>query len=799
MTQKDKLLVCGYWKEGRAQETDLIISLDYRLLPVNVQRQRSIVSPRAYISQGRYTERVFYWVDLPKDYSGDSRFRVFEQRGVELLEVLNIQAARLEELKNEIPMNIDEISRGTRGTIVRGWCIAQNEYEVEIRTSANGKARLNRIRQRRPDVESAYPECQRDWIHGFILETKEPLRGKLEIRVVCDGREKFLTKHTSESWIWKRGKQVKDLSLKIQVYYQQFGIRSTILRAYEKLSQKDRTDYETFRLKYMPGKRQLEEQRKERFAYEPEFAIVVPVYRTLPAYLEALIDSVKEQTYGKWRLYLSDGSGKDSPLAADLQEYGEKEQRIHAILNERQLRIAENTNQALRVAEGDFIVFADHDDILAPDALYECVKALNRFPDTDVIYTDEDKVSMDGRHYYQPHFKPDFNLDLLRSANYMCHLFLVKRTLLEKVGYLDGQYEGSQDYDFILRCVEKTDKILHIPKVLYHWRIHPDSVAGNPASKEYAYEAGRKAILAHYGRVGIRGEVTFASPGYYRTVYELDEEPLVSIIIPNRDHKKDLEKCLGSIWECSDYQNYEILIVENNSCEKETKEYYRLLKDSHPEVKILYWEEGFNYSAIQNYAVQRAKGEYLLLLNNDAWMAEGTSMAQMLAYCMRQDVGIVGAKLLYPDDTIQHAGVIVGLGGVAGHAFMGQPSDAPGYFCRITCAQDYSAVTAACMMVKKSVYQEVGGMDTELQVAFNDTDFCLRVRERGYLVVYLPNAVWYHDESKTRGAEDTEEKLERFRQEVEFFQRRWKLFLENGDPCYNPNLTLEKHDFSLRS
>ena len=395
-------------------------------------------------------------------------------------------------------------------------------------------------------------------------------------------------------------------------------------------------------------------------------------------------------------------------------------------------------------------MFADHDDMLAPDALYECVKALDRLPEAEVIYTDEDKVSMDGKEYYQPHFKPDFNLDLLRSANYMCHLYVVKKSLFDRVGYLNPEYDGSQDYDFILRCVEQTEHIVHIPKILYHWRMHPGSVAGDPASKSYAYEAGRNAIQAHYKRVGIEADITFVSPGFYRSIYRMSEEPLVSVIIPNKDHREDLEACIESVQKDSRYRNLEIVIVENNSEGEDIREYYKEAVQKYENIRVLQYEGTFNYSAIHNFAVQRVKGEYLLFLNNDTRLGEKDSIKEMLSYCMRSDVGIVGARLLYPDGAVQHAGVIVGLGGVAGHAFLGAQRNDPGYFNRIICVQDYSAVTAACMMVKKSVYNEAGGMDTELQVAFNDTDFCLRVREKGYRVIYQPFAVWYHDESKTR-------------------------------------------------
>lgn len=797
VTEENKFLICGYWKDNISQDAKLLAALDYTPVVVTVEKQKTIKNPNAYVQQGQSEEKAFCWITLPDHYEKYKRLRVFERQGLELKEIFSAETAWVNS-QQKVHMHIDEIAPGNDGTIIRGWCIAKERYEIEAADATKVCGQKKKTVQRRPDVELAYPECEREWIHGFILETKQGVKGKIKITVRCDGREAIVKGVAHTSTARNAFAKGKEICRKTRVYYQQFGIQRTFARGFEKLMRKEYSSYEHFRRKYFPSQKQLDRQRRERFAYEPEFSIVVPLYRTPKCYLDALVQSIQEQTYGRWTLFFSDGSGPDSPLQELLKGYVRRDRRIRVFSNECRLQIAENTNVVLAKADGDFIVFTDHDDTLAPDALYECVKSLNECPEADVIYTDEDKISMDGKTYYQPHFKPDFNIDLLRSANYMCHLYVVRRTLLEQVGYLNPEYEGSQDYDFILRCIEKTDRIIHIPKILYHWRIHPDSVAGNPESKMYAYEAGRMAILEHYKRVGISADIDYVSPGYYRSIYEMKEEPLLSIIIPNKDHKKDLKKCIESIQRKSAYGNYEILVVENNSESREIQTYYKELEAQDHRIRILYYKKAFNYSAIQNFAAQRAKGQYLLLLNNDTWMEEKTSIREMLSYCMRKDVGIVGAKLLYPDDTIQHAGVIVGLGGVAGHAFAGAQKEDPGYFCRITCAQDYSAVTAACMMVKKSVFDAVGGLDTNLQVAFNDTDFCMRVREKGYLVVYQPAAVWYHDESKTRGLEDTEEKLERFRQEIEFFQRRWALFLKKGDPCYNPNLALDRHDFSLK-
>lgn len=798
VVEKDQLLICGSWDHRYRNDGDIVVSFDYTPAEVEGRKQKTVRTPEAYIQLGECEERYFFWATVPDNYRDYKKIRVFERKQLQLTEIFSADTAWLDRLRDRIPMAVDDVLSREDGVMVRGWCIAREDYEVKVYDSRGREVPSSMTAQRRPDVELAYPECERGWIHGYVVKTDRKIPGRMKIVVRCDGREETVKRLSSQPAPVKAYNKAKETGRKARVYYQQFGFRKTVKRGMEKLLQKEAGTYERFRLKYLPNRRDLERQRKERFAYEPEFAVVVPLYRTPLPYLEDLIRSIQAQTYKNWKLYLADGSGEGSPLTDALKDYAAKDARIRVVASKCPLHISGNTNQALRQVEEEYIVFADHDDMLAPDALYECVKALNRLPETEVIYTDEDKVSMDGKEYYQPHFKPDFNLDLLRSANYMCHLYVVKKSLFDRVGYLDPKYDGSQDYDFILRCVEQTEHIVHIPKILYHWRMHPGSVAGDPASKSYAYEAGRNAIQAHYKRVGIEADITFVSPGFYRSIYRMTEEPLVSVIIPNKDHREDLEECIESVQKDSTYRNFEIVIVENNSEGEDIWEYYKEAVQKYDNIRILYYKGTFNYSAIHNFAVQRVEGEYLLFLNNDTRLGKEDSIREMLSYCMRRDVGIVGARLLYPDDTVQHAGVIVGLGGVAGHAFLGAHRNDPGYFNRIICVQDYSAVTAACMMVKKSVYNEVEGMDTELQVAFNDTDFCLRVREKGYRIIYQPFAVWYHDESKTRGAEDTEEKVERFGREIEYFQRRWKRFLKNGDPNYNPNLALDGHDFALR-
>jgi GT2 family glycosyltransferase len=508
---------------------------------------------------------------------------------------------------------------------------------------------------------------------------------------------------------------------------------------------------------------------------------------------------VCRQTYANWELCLSDGSHNDKRLERFVKSYTEKDDRIRYIaLKDGPLGISENTNQALGIATGEFVVLGDHDDVFAENMLYECVTAINSDKNIDVMYSDEDKVDMKGTVFADPNFKPDFNIDLLRSNNYICHVFVVRRAIAERIGGFRKEFDGAQDYDFILRCVEQTENIYHIPKVLYHWRSHLGSTADMPEAKMYAFEAGKRAIEEHYRRMSLQAAVDYGDDlGFYKTRYEIKGNPLVSIIIPNKDHIDDLKKCMDSIDMKSDYRNFEYVIVENNSEKSETFEFYKKI-EQRENVKVVYWKDGFNFSAINNYGARYAEGEYLLLLNNDTEIINEDCLSQMLGYCQRDDVGIVGARLYYPDESVQHAGVIVGMGGIAGHAFVGLNESDGLYQSRTKVACDYSAVTAACMMVKKSIYEQVGGLEEKYRVAFNDIDFCMKVRETGKLVVYNANAKLYHYESKSRGMEDTPEKQERFQGEIQMFQERWPEILIKGDPYYNKNLTLDKSDFSLR-
>ena len=580
-------------------------------------------------------------------------------------------------------------------------------------------------------------------------------------------------------------------------YLKHYGPKEFWIRLCERMEPEE-VPYGPWFEKHKPSAEELERQRKKKWKNPPLISVAVPAYRTPPGFLEQMILSVKEQTYPHWELCIVNASRGEDGMEQVLGRYAGGDERIRVKNLEENLGIAGNTNEALEMARGEFVGLLDHDDLLAPQALFRIAEALTADPQADAVYTDEDKVTTDLSEHFQPHFKPDFNLDLLRSNNYITHFFVVRTRLASEAGGFRKEFDGAQDYDFIFRCTEEAKKVLHVPEVLYHWRTHKASTADNPASKMYAFEAGKRAIEAHLARCGQEGTVSLRKDlGFYRVEYPVQGEPLVSILIPNRDQKETLEKCLNSIWEKSTYKNYEILIVENNSSSPEIFNYYREI-EKRPGVRILTWKEGFNYSAINNFGEKSAAGDYLLFLNNDVEVINPRWIEELLGNCQRKEVGIVGAKLYYPDDTIQHAGTVIGIGGIAGHAFLNMPRSRTGYLHKASLQMDLSAVTAACMMMKRQVFEQLGGFEERLSVAFNDVDLCLRTVQAGYLVVYNPEVELYHYESKSRGAEDSEEKVRRFQEEIEFMRCRWMDLLKKGDPYYNRNLTLSKWNYSLR-
>ncbi len=550
---------------------------------------------------------------------------------------------------------------------------------------------------------------------------------------------------------------------------------------------------------------QIKAQREHKFDKDIKFSVIVPLFNTPEIYLKEMIESVIKQTYSNWELCLADGSdSKHAYVESVVKKYARHDGRIKYSKLEKNLGISGNTNACLDMSTGDYITLFDHDDLLHESALY-CVMEAICDKGADFIYTDENTFQKTPADAYHPHFKPDFSPDTLRSYNYICHLTTFSRELYKVVGGFRSEFDGSQDYDMILRLTEKARCIVHIPKILYYWRCHKASVASDISAKPYTLVAAKKALDEHLIRVGLSGKSEDARiPSVYKINYDIQGEPLVSIIIANKDYISDLDKCITSILEKSTYKNYEIIVVENNSTDPDTFKYYDMISAKDDRVKVIYWEgKGFNYSSINNYGFEIAKGEHIILLNNDIEILTPSWIEEMLMFSQRHDVGAVGAMLYYPDDTIQHAGVIIGIGGdpemaVAGHSHKYFKRGEYGYASRLCLAQNLSAVTAACVMIRSEVFKEVKGLDESYAVAFNDVDLCLKIRQAGYLIVWTPFAEAYHYESKSRGLETTPEKVARFNSEINNFLSKWRGVRDAGDPYYNPNLTLEREDFGIK-
>ena len=547
------------------------------------------------------------------------------------------------------------------------------------------------------------------------------------------------------------------------------------------------------------------ERKKEETTVFPKdvtFSILVPLYNTPERFLREMIESVMTQTYGKWELCLADGSDDAHAFVGRIcQEYRQKDSRIKYQKLAKNEGISGNTNECYKMATGNYIALFDHDDLLHPCVLYAYMQAICE-KDADYIYCDEATFKGNSiNHMITLHFKPDFAPDNLLANNYICHFSVFSRELLESGELFRSQFDGSQDHDMILRLTAKAKHIVHVPRILYYWRSHKGSVASSIDAKTYAIDAAKGAVADHLTKLGYRNfeiESTRAFATIFRIKYELTSRPLVSIIIPNKDHVDDLSRCVESIINLSTYDNYEIVIVENNSETAEIRTYYEEIS-RHPRVQVVEYKGDFNYSKINNFGVQYAKGEYLLLLNNDTEVITPDWMEELLMYAMRKDVGVVGAKLYYPDKTIQHAGIVIGLGAhrTAGHTHYRIPEANVGYMGRLCYAQDVTAVTGACMMVSKALYEELGGLDESFTVALNDVDFCLRVREKGFLNIFTPFAELYHYESKSRGSDKKDERALRYQQESDRFRVKWADALAKGDPYYNPNFSLDHSDFTV--
>lgn len=607
-----------------------------------------------------------------------------------------------------------------------------------------------------------------------------------------------------DTWYWKLSKPVRvvvHFVIRTRNAYIHYGGFKGMYRRWKqkKGEASKRLDFGT---KSFPNAEERRREEETVFPREIKISVLVPLYNTPEKFLREMIDSVVSQTYKNWELCLADGSDdKHTDVGRICQEYIEKDSRIKYQKIEKNLGISGNTNVCFSMATGNFIGLFDHDDVMHPSLLFECVKTVCE-KDADYVYTDEATfTSPNLDDLIVLHFKPDYSPDNLRANNYICHFSMFDADLLKKTGLFRPEYDGSQDHDMILRLTEEAKHVCHIPKILYYWRSHPNSVAADIGAKTYAIDAAKRAVHDHmrdYYGIEVEVESTRAFPTIFQIKYPINGEPLISIVIPNKDHVEDLRRCITSIEKKSTWKNYEIVVVENNSVEQSIRDYYKEL-ESDPKVKIVTYEGGFNYSSINNMGVKETKGEYLLFLNNDTEVISPDWMEQLLMYAQRKDVGAVGAKLYYADNTIQHAGVVIGLGAhrSAGHTHYKMPREHLGYMGRLCYAQDVTAVTGACLMVKKSIYEEVDGLDESFTISLNDVDLCLKIREKGYLNIFTPFAELYHYESKTRGMEEGE-KLRRYERECAHFRDKWKEQLDAGDPYYNPNFSLDYSDFTLR-
>ncbi len=589
---------------------------------------------------------------------------------------------------------------------------------------------------------------------------------------------------------------------------------------------REREAMERYGTASFPTEERRRAEEETVFPHMVKFSILVPLYNTPREFLTAMLDSVVAQTYKNWELCLADGSDIGGPIGSDIggsigsggnhsyvgeicREYQKADReknggqgRIIYQKLEKNEGISGNTNRCLALATGEYIGLFDHDDILHPSVLYEYAKAINE-QGADYIYCDETTFkNNDINKMLTMHFKPDYAVDNLRANNYICHFSVFHRHLLDGSELFRTKYDGSQDHDMILRLTDKAKKVVHVPKLMYYWRSHAGSVASGIQAKTYAVDAAKGAVADHlrkHGYTHFKITSTRAFETIFKISYQIIGNPKISIVIANKDHEPDLRRCISSIMEKSTYDNYEIIIVENNSETPEIKKYYEELKEDE-RIKIVTYEGSFNYSAVNNLGVKAAEGEYILLLNNDTQVITVNWMEELLMYAQREDVGAVGAKLYYGDKTIQHAGVVLGLGAhrTAGHSHYMQHRENLGYMGRLCYAQNVSAVTGACLMVSRELFEKAGGLDESFAISLNDVDFCIKLREMGYLNVFTPFAELYHYESVSRGLDDQGEKAARYNEESARFREKWKEVLEKGDPYYNPNFSLDRSDFSLK-
>ncbi|WKY47961.1 glycosyltransferase [Eubacteriaceae bacterium ES3] len=709
--------------------------------------------------------------------------------------------------KSVIRYSIDSILKKNGNVLVTGWAYDSiSNTPVELSLLEDSSAGVAFKRMHRVDVNQ---KCKIEenvkigfeiifdmtwWKKKTKLKLTTANQSSYELVNLSLNREVDFTGNTLRSKISLNAKKVA-LGAK---YFYNNGLKDTARRIKSEISYEFLEDYK----KWIEANEKYDAEEVmesiDHFEKKPMISIILPVYNTEEKWLRKCIESVRRQYYTNWELCIADDNSSQNHVKQVLEEYKKTDSRIKVVYRDNNGHISESSNSALEIAEGEYVAFLDHDDILAPFALYQMVKEVNKHDEADIIYSDEDKINKFEKRS-KPFFKPDWSPDTLMSQNYICHFLMIKRTLVEEVGGFRAGYEGAQDHDLVLRCTEKTKNIYHVPEVLYHWRMIDSSTARNPKAKTYAFDAGKKAVESALLRRNIKGTVTSGKMmGTYTVTYDIIGNPKVSILIPTKDHAKDLKICLESILKKTKYENFEIIIIDNGSKQEETfalfEHYKQILKER---FIVLDLDVPFNYSFLNNEGVKKATGDYVLLLNNDIQILTDSWLEKMLGYAQQEHIGAVGAKLYYKDGTVQHSGVVIGLGGVAGHSHKYYSGKNTGYFNRLTIDSNYAGVTGACLLVEKNKFLAMEGLDAEnLSIAFNDVDFCLKLIDSGYYNVCLTQVECIHYESKSRGKEDTKEKQERFEREIIFMKNKWGKYIM-GDPFYNKNLTMDREDFSM--
>ncbi|KAF5089475.1 Glycosyl transferase family 2 [anaerobic digester metagenome] len=708
--------------------------------------------------------------------------------------------------QEEIKYFIDKIVKdeASQCAMVQGWAFNTKTKEpVELYLLGREAVGVQFKRDFRIDVNNKYA-LPDDAKVGFIIEFDKNTYGeKLKLKLTDDTNIRIVPINLKKNYDYLKkpnlfnAKRLAGVTTRTVGYLSRNGLKNTIRKIKFELKYKNQENYDFWIDVHEDYDRKKVLAEISGFSYKPKVSIVMPVYNVEEQWLRACVDSVLNQYYENWELCIADDNSTDAHIKPLLEEFKMLDSRIKVVYREENGHISEASNSALAIATGEFVGLLDNDDTLAEFALYEVVKLLNEHPEADLIYSDEDKLSEDNKRS-QPFFKTDWAPDILLATNYICHFGVYRKTIIDEIGGFRKGYEGAQDYDLVLRFTEKTNQIFHIQKILYHWRMISNSTAVNPDSKGYAFEAGLKSLEDALDRRGIKGTVSHgAFPGVYNIEYEIVNAGLVSVIIPTRDNAADLKACIDSIYEKTIYENFEIIVADNGSEKEDTFKLFEYYTRKYPQqFKVVRIDIPFNFSKINNLAVKESKGEYLLFLNNDITVITKGWMKRMVSYAQQEHVGAVGAKLYYPDNTIQHAGVLLGMGGVAGHGHVGFPRGDYGYFGKLVTTNNYTSVTAACMMVKREDFDRVNGFEEKLTVAFNDVDFCLKLYEAGKFNVWLHDVELYHYESKSRGAEDTYSKYKRFNSEIKYMKDHWLNYIKN-DPYYNRNLTRVDGNYAI--